>query len=303
MLKFSTITLPRKQWVDEIVMAENSPSADFNFGNIYIWDKRYRQLICPFGGRMLVKLRRDGKTSFVFPIGSGELRPAVEALREFARKKGCPFSLRGVTSSHRELLEREYPGCFEYTEDTDCGDYIYSIDKLSTYAGKSLHSKRNFCNRFEAAHEWSFVPLSRELIPKCLDMLDIWTEDNSERLDKSISFEHDAIIRAFAAYEELGLDGGVLYADGVIVGFSVGERSCRNTFDVHFEKARGDLPGAYPMVCREFARLLKSKYPELEFINREDDMGLESLRTSKLSYKPEYILRKYTAVWRDGCDG
>ena len=57
MLSFKTVTLCDKAWVDEIVRKENSPSADYNFGNIYIWDKYYRQLICRFGDRMLTKLR------------------------------------------------------------------------------------------------------------------------------------------------------------------------------------------------------------------------------------------------------
>lgn len=299
MLKFSTATLSNKQWVDELVMSENSPSADYNFGNIYIWDKHYSQLICRYEDRMLTMLRRGGEISFVFPIGRGELRGAVEALRSYAREAGIPFSLRGVTEKHREALEVEYPGCFEYIELSDCADYIYSAERLSTYAGKALHAKRNFCNRFEGEHSWRFAPLTRELIPQCLDMLDVWTEENSLRLDKSIHFEHDAIIRAFAAYEELALEGGVLLADGALVGFTVGELCSENTFDVHFEKALGEMPGAYPMVCREFARMLRERHPGLEYINREDDMGLEALRQSKLSYRPEYILRKYTARWKD----
>ena len=45
MLSFKTVTLCDKAWVDEIVRKENSPSADYNLGNIYIWDKYYRQLI------------------------------------------------------------------------------------------------------------------------------------------------------------------------------------------------------------------------------------------------------------------
>lgn len=297
MLDFQPVTLAQKPWVDEIVQRENSPSADFNFGNIYIWDKRYRQLICRYGDRMLTKLRYGGKPAFAFPVGTGELRGAVEALREFAASRGYPFILRGITEENRALLEREYPDSFSYREDRDCEDYIYSIEKLASYAGKALHAKRNFCNRFEAAHTWRFEPLTRALIPACLDLLDTWTEENADRLDGSVHLEHDAIIRAFAAYEQLGLDGGVLFADGELVGFTVGEPASEDCFDVHFEKARSDIDGAYPMVCREFCRMLREKYPALRHINREDDVGLDSLRTSKLSYKPEYILKKYTASW------
>ena len=300
MIQFHPVTLNCKALMDPVIFAENSRSADFNFGNIYIWDKRYRQLVSNIGDRIAVKLRYEGKPTFVFPIGTGPLRPAIEALREYACFKKYPFTLRGITEENLALLESEYPDCFEYSEDTTCFDYIYSIEKLATYSGKAMHGKKNHCNRFEAEHEWEFVPITREIIPNCLDMLLVWDEDNSERLDKSISFEHDAIIRAFAAYEELGLLGGVLIADGEIAGFSIGEPACSDTFDVHFEKAVYSMNGAYPMVCREMSRLVMQRYPDIRFINREDDMGFESLKQSKLSYKPEYLLKKYTARWIDG---
>ena len=299
-IAFKTVTLCDKPWVDEIVWTENSPSADYNFGNIYIWDKHYRQLIARSGDRMLTKLRYEGQPAFVFPIGGGPLRPAVELLRRYAAWRGYPLVIRGITDVHWEQLEREYPGCFTYSLEENNLDYIYRAEKLATYAGKSLHGKKNHCNRFEAEHDWRFVPLTRELIPACMDMLDLWTEDNLPRLDKSVVNEHDAIIRAFAAYERLGLEGGVLYADGEIVGFSLGEMCAEDTFDVHFEKARIDMNGAYPMVCRELTRMLLARHPDLVYLNREDDMGFESLRQSKLSYKPEYLLNKYIARWNDG---
>lgn len=300
MLKFKTVTLADKAWVDEIVFSENSPSADYNFGNIYIWDKHFRQLICPFDGRMLTKLRYEGHPSFVFPIGTGPLRPAVEALRDFAAERGYPFRMHGITERHKQQLEDKFPGCFDFTEDSDFADYIYSADKLATYSGKALHGKKNHCNRFEAENDWEFVPLTRELIPGCMDMLDVWSEENSDRLEKSITYEHDAIVRAFAAYEKLGLEGGVLKSGGRIVGFTVGELASRDTLDVHFEKAEGSINGAYPMVCREMTRMAMARHPELKYINREDDMGLEALRFSKLSYKPEFMLKKYTACWKCG---
>ena len=54
-------------------------------------------------------------------------------------------------------------------------------------------------------------------------MLNMWTEENYARLDGSIHYEHDAIMRAFAVYEKLGLEGGVLRSGGKIIGFSMGE--------------------------------------------------------------------------------
>ena len=126
MIPFHPVTLCDKAWVDEIVRAEDSRSADYNFGNIYIWDNRFRQLIARKDGRMLTKLRYEGKPTFVFPIGTGPLRPAIEALREYAALKGYePFCLRGITEEHRALLEKEYPDAFRFTEDTDNADYIY----------------------------------------------------------------------------------------------------------------------------------------------------------------------------------
>ncbi len=300
MIEFKTVTLCDKPWVDEIVRAEGSRSADYNFGNIYIWDSRYRQLIARAGDRMLTKLRYEGRPTFVFPIGSGPLRPAIETLREFAAAKGYePFCLRGITEEHRALLESEYPGRFSFTEDVDNADYLYEAERLATYAGKALHGKKNHCNRFEAENDWDFLPLTRELIPGCLDMLDNWSEENAARLDASVSFEHDAIVRAFAAYEQLGLEGGVLRAGGRIVGFSLGEMANADTFDVHFEKAEGSLNGAYPMTCRELTRLLLQRHPGLRWINREDDMGLEPLRRSKQSYRPAFLLKKTSARWKN----
>ena len=296
-LSFKTVTLCDKPWVDSIVMAENSPSADYNFGNIYIWDKFYKQLICRFEDRMITKLRYEGERAFVFPIGTGPLVPAIEALRDFCRERGYPLLLRGVTEKHRAQLDETYPGCFSYTLEERLSDYIYPAEKLATYSGKALHGKKNHCNRFEAEQDWDFLPLTRALIPGCLDMLDVWTEENSGRLEDSVSYEHDAIIRAFAAFEMLGVEGGVLRSGGKIIGFSLGEMTSPDTFDVHFEKAEISINGAYPMVCRELTRSMIAVHPGLRYINREDDMGIEALRTSKLSYKPEFLLQKYLARW------
>ena len=299
MIEFHSITLSDKEWIDRHLWCENSPSADFNFGNMFIWDEHYRQLVCCHGDRTLTKVRLHGDPCFVFPIGCGPLRPAIEAMREYAAARGFPFLLRGITEAQRQQLEQEYPGRFAFTEEVKYADYIYDAEKLATYSGKALHGKKNHCNRFEAEHAWEFVPLTEDRLPACLQMLDAWTRDNAERLDDSIVYEHEAIERAFRYYADLALEGGALYADGALVGFTFGEMTSLDTFNVHVEKADAGMNGAYPMVCRELTRLMRQRHPELKYTNREDDMGLEPLRISKLSYKPLFLLKKYAAGWID----
>ena len=98
MIRFTPIKLSDKSWVDEIVMSENSPSADYNFGNIYIWDKHFKQLTARCGDRMLTKLRYDGKPTFVFPIGSGELVKLCE--QELQWKKSTTYTVLKKLCEH-----------------------------------------------------------------------------------------------------------------------------------------------------------------------------------------------------------
>ena len=81
-----------------------------------------------------------------------------------------------------------------------------------------------------------------------------------------------------------------------MAAFTMGSLINEETVDVHFEKAYGEIQGAYPMINREFARWIRDNRPGVIWLNREDDMGLEGLRRSKESYYPDRMVEKYLAV-------
>lgn len=293
---FEAISLSNKSDIEKILRTENSSSADYCYGNIYMWDKRYKQKTAVSGGRLITLITGMGEEYFSFPVGDGDIVPAFGEMREYCREKGITLKICGVTNEHKMLMEKAFPEEFSYTAARDNFDYLYPIDSLMTYSGKRLHAKKNHCNKFESENEWRFAELTKELIPDCLKMLNDWSAKEADRLSQSIIDEHVAILRGAESFDELGLEGGVLYANGKLAGFAIGERLSGNCFCEHFEKAYTDIPGAYPMVCREFARMIKKKHPDICYVNREDDLGSESLRKSKLSYQPEILLEKYTAV-------
>ena len=162
-----------------------------------------------------------------------------------------------------------------------------------TYAGKKLHGKRNFCNRFEAAHpDWKFEPITAENMEAVLEFHRRWQVEN-EGGDEGLHKEGCVVRCALRELEELEMTGGVLTAGGKIYGFAIASMINETMMDENIEKADGEEPGAYPMVCRELAKMMKQKYPGLVFINREEDTGDEGLRRSKESYCPVMLLEKY----------
>lgn len=295
-MQFQAISLSSKPDIEKIFRTENSSSADYCFGNIFMWDKRYKQKTAIVGGRLITLIGGMGEEYFSFPVGSGDISPAFDFMREYCKTKGIKFKVCGIENEHKALMEKAFPEKFSYTAARDNFDYIYPIEALINYSGKHLHAKKNHCNRFENENEWSFVELSPELIPNCVAMLDEWSAKESERLSAGIIDEHEAIMRGFEHFNDLNLEGGVLLTNGKVSGFAIGERLSDSCFCEHFEKAYTDIPGAYPVVCREFAKMIKTKHPDICYVNREDDLGSESLRKSKLSYQPERLLEKYTAV-------
>ncbi len=297
MIDFKPIELHDKAWIDECVRAEDSRSADFNFANVYMWDETYKQLVADVEGCLAVKLEYRELPFFAFPIGSGDKKRAMELLHRYALEHGFPFCVCGVTAEHKALMESTFPGRLRFEAGREWFDYVYLAEKLATLGGKKLHAKRNHINRFLEEHgdDWRYVRLTPELLPECMDMLADWTRVHLEAGGDPEGLEEErlALSRAFGHFDYLGLEGGALYVGDRMIAFTIGEKISSDTYNVHFEKADAAVQGAYPMINREFVRQILRLHPEIVYVNREDDAGVEGLRKAKLSYDPAFLVEKY----------
>ena len=269
--------------------------ADRAFANLYIWNRTYRQEIAFFDSGdahfAVIHFQTDGSPHrYLFPVGQGSLSCVIDTMTAQAALRGEPLMLDGVTENEVNALNAAFPDRFSAIEERDWADYLYDAASLSTLAGKKLHAKRNHINAFTATHHWMLHPLSVDRFDQCRTVLEAW---RAEHPADSVQSECIAIERAFQAYDALELEGAVLTVDDAPVAFTLGSMLTEDTLCVHVEKALSDFGGAYPVINREFVRMMHQKHPALTTVNREDDMGLENLRRAKMSYRPSHLLTKY----------
>ena len=304
MIDFRDPEIQDRDWVERCFRASGNLGCEYSFATLFLWSATYRQQVARMGDFVLERLLGEPGAGYLFPAGSGPLEPALSALEADAAERGEPCRFFCVTPEQKELLEAARPGRYRLEPDRNGWDYLYQAERLASLPGKKLQAKRNHIHRFtDRFPDWRVEEITVDNLAECAEMDLEWNrryrslpDSDPEREAQSRLDERHALSRAFAHYGELGLFGLLLRAEGRLVAFTMGSPIGADTFDIHFEKAYGEIQGAYPMINREFARWIREHYPQVRYLNREDDMGLEGLRRSKNSYYPDRMVEKYLAV-------
>ncbi|MEL7570102.1 MAG: phosphatidylglycerol lysyltransferase domain-containing protein [Eubacteriaceae bacterium] len=296
MLDFNKVKLSDKEWIKPLLTVSNFNGCHQNFTNLFSWADVYNYRAVKINNFCAVKADYDKDYPYyIYPTGSGDISPVIEQLIKDAESNGHKFTMAGLQKENIDELEQIFPGRFIFTPNRDIFDYIYSIDKLVSLSGNKLHSKRNHINYFKQNFKWSFELIDDSNICDCWDMTVDWCIKNGCKDDPELSEELCSVRKCYKNFKELGLEGGMLIANNKIVAYTMGEILNSNTYVIHIEKAFNDVRGAYQMINQQFAAAVKQNHPHIEYINREEDMGFEGLRKSKLSYYPDILLEKYTA--------
>lgn len=294
MINFKKIEINDKQWIDHLLAAANMRGCQHNFTNLFAWAAIYEHRIAKVEEYLVVKAKSpDRATTYFYPAGQGDPRTVLEIMAQDADAGRHAFLLTGLSVENIAVLDSLFPSQFAYTETRGSFDYIYLLDDLITLAGKKLSSKRNHVNHFIKNNRWSFERISSANIAECWDMTVEWCKLHKCMYNEELVNENCAVRCCFDHFEELGLEGGLLRSEDRVIAYTIGDKLNADTYDIHIEKAFDEITGAYQMINREFAALIKENHPEIIYVNREEDMGHEGLRKAKLSYHPLKMEKKY----------
>jgi len=284
-MQFREFKLSDKEVFDRCKACRHFMGAERSFACMYTWQYGYNVQVAMEENLLFI---RGGKSEqdayYLMPIGCGDIRRGIDLIMEDAHSRGIKTVFRQIYEDDIALLKNEYG--FSIEEDRDMADYVYLVDRLIGLKGKKLHSKRNFLNRFMQT-EHTFEEITAENIEeaKAFALSTLEGKENTEEEEVAIRLLMDN-------FDALDQKGAVIRTGGKVIAVTAGEVLNDNTAVIHLEKADSEIVGAYQAINQMF---LQNCFADMEYVNREEDMGLPGLRKAKMSYYPDILLMKYTA--------
>ncbi|MBQ9914655.1 MAG: DUF2156 domain-containing protein [Clostridia bacterium] len=283
------ITIKDRKVFDKYI--KNQENSTYNFTNMFMWA----------GGGTITYAETEGCLALFFqgekqpvtvsyPVGDGDKRAAVKALSAYIEAQDLRPVFRNLSREMVEEMEAMFPDCFTFVEDRNTADYVYETEKMIHLPGKKLHAKRNHLNYFKNNYAYTYRRLEKGDGPDCLALFDKWIAEKEDM--PLLGSSREATKKILDHFDELPVLGGGIYIDGVLVAFSIGEPITENMALIHLEFG-GDYRGIYNAMSSEFCA---DAWQDFTYVNREEDMGIEGLRHTKLALRPAKLIEKFNAI-------
>ncbi len=297
MIKFKPLEIEDKAIIDSFTLKSECRNCDMSFANIFCWRAFHKSHWAIVDGFLVIRFIIDGKeqVGYMQPIGEGSFFHILPLLAEDAMLNfNQRLRMYGLCREGRKVITDANGKEFAFDDNRALSDYIYLREDLLSLTGRRYQPKRNHFNRFSSTYNYRYEELTPQHFADCMALEKQWREARGANGDdEAIYYEELALKEAFENWDALQLKGGVIYVDDKLAAFTYGSPINYDTFDCHIEKADTKFEGIFAAINKLFASSIGE---EFTYINREEDMGLEGLRRSKLSYYPTLLWPKTTAI-------
>ncbi|MDL2235573.1 phosphatidylglycerol lysyltransferase domain-containing protein [Christensenellaceae bacterium OttesenSCG-928-L17] len=298
MLSFHPFTLDDKPFIDAYLKPYQFECSEFTFTNMIIWGQDEKIRWAEHNDVLYVLLQFGGFPAFMFPPipkckSTCAYGTAVDVAVQYFFAKGFQPRFRSISGVFVQLFRKHCPQ-FSLIADRDTYDYVYRAEDLISLSGRKYHAKRNHINQFEAQYDYAYKPLTPDMTDECMEVYLSWLQEK-DIYEPGILGEMKAIRFLLPNMEKLNVKGGCITINDKVVAFTLGEQINPTGAVIHIEKADSSYMGLFAVINQKFA---ENCWSDLQFINREEDMGLLGLRKAKLSYRPVKLIEKSIAVLR-----
>ncbi len=262
------------------------------FPVLYLW-RDFTELGFDIKDGFLYMFECKFNNTVFMPYGEGDYAKAFHNLREYCASLKKEPRLYCIGESHKKEIERAMPGEFRFVNMRGFNEYVYLRDNLANLEGSNYSKKRNHINKFirRYGNDYEYCEITCKDKDEIKRVMDIWCINKDCGPDDPSTHEKNAILELLSGDTGIEFKGGAIRIDGTIEAFAIGGKTADDMATVYFEKADTKFDGIYAMINQLF---VKNAWPDVKYINRQEDMNNRGLRKSKLSYYPEFLVKNYT---------
>ncbi len=253
--------------------------SEYSFANLYLFRHIHRYEVIRVEQEVFIKGVSRDQVPFIMmtrhPLQISQLILQKVILQT---QTLFPIPENWLTLLEKQLLQASF-------KEAD-SDYLYTTPKLAHYPGRHLDGKRNqvkqLLDHYEVKSE-NFI----EHFHDAQQVLEIWQKEHGTNLNQT---DYSACLEAIQNFHLLHLHGRMTYVNQQPVGLIIGEWLSTDCYVVHFSKALQSFKGLYQYLYQDLAHSVEGT---CAWINLEQDLGIPSLRISKLSYQPDLLIKKW----------
>lgn len=259
---------------------------ELNLANLFIWKDFDRPEASIINGNLCIRINSLLELPyFLEPLGQNKIEETIAICLSHSKK------LSRISENFVKNINKEkYKICCIRPQ----FDYIYSTEELSELKGKKYDGKRNHIKKFTRLNpEVKIVEIKKEDKTVAVDLFEKWfTEKQYVRYFSKMAHDaqKSAVSYAFDYIKELNIRGSALFSGNTLACFMLGSPINKNVFSAHFHYCNPNFQGAQQVMLSNFCSKIKD---EFKMINLEQDLGIQGIRHSKMSYHPLKIEKKF----------
>ena len=282
--------------INKYIKLRDVESCEYSLTTLFMWKNMYNPHLYIDENFLIIFEHYEGECYALMPLCKEKyfvesFNKAIDIFNELVEE----FEMYCVDSQYANVIKKSHGDRFDINADRNIADYIYSGEALRKLSGKKLRKKKNHINAFKRNYEglYEFKLLNTDHKLEIMEFLNEWCLQHGD-LSFHLQEEIDGISYILDHIDSLGSKIAGITIGGKLEALSVGSLINKGREAViHVEKANQTIRGLYPFINQQF---LLEVFPDVELVNREDDLGLEGLRKAKMSYEPLRLEEKYTLV-------
>lgn len=277
-----------KDFIEQIRTEYGHTASSHAFVSLYLWQKCMNLSLLCEKDFFAVKCGGDSENMWFFPCGNPE--KTYGFICENISDKS--FSLCYLRDCDKEFLEQRFSGKWSFLHADESDEYICGNEEYINLAGGRFSEIRRKLRKIDRNFNVTVREISDETLGDGLKVCDKWYETDHSTGKNGLTDDMIAE-KALNERKQLGINGIIMYADGIPVSVFAGFPLSYDTADVLIGKCTPDAPsGTAYYALHEYIKTLSGKFT---YCNHEEDLGIEGIRTMKESLCPIKKARMWEA--------